>query len=497
MDEILILQNINKRFGGVHAVNDVSLSFTSGEVCALMGENGAGKSTLGKIIAGIHNPDTGTICFQGEYLESINPYMAQEIGISLVMQELDLFPSLSVAMNIINNNITFHHLQKGFLNPKQINKEVEIWLEKVHLDIEPSTLLEELSMAQVQLVAIARILSMNTRLIIMDEPTSSLTDDGVENLFNLIGELKKDGVTIIYVSHKMSEIFRISDSIAVMRDGAFISKKRTSETNKEEIIEDMVGRALSGKERQQSWDSGKTLLKVEHLTTGTIKDISFNLSSGEVLGVAGLVGAGRSELGEALFGLDTFHKGQIELNGVVLNCKSPRDAISSGIGLIPEDRKTQGLMMQMSVKENMILSDLDKLQHNGFFKKKKIHNIVTKLVDQIKIKTPTYDSCIENLSGGNQQKVLVSRWLMVNPPVLFLDDPTRGVDVGAKEDIYDLITFLASQKKGIIFVSSELPELLRCCDRILVLAEGQQAAILDAEKTSQKEIMAYATKSLV
>ncbi|QEN09513.1 sugar ABC transporter ATP-binding protein [Oceanispirochaeta crateris] len=496
MDEILILQNIQKRFGGVHAVQDVSLSFTTGEVCALMGENGAGKSTLGKIIAGIHNPDSGDIWFNGEKLESITPFVAQEKGISLVLQELDLFPSLSVGMNIINNNISFKHLEKGFLSPKLINKAVEPWLKKVRLDINPSTLLEDLSMAQIQMVAIARILSMNTRLIIMDEPTSSLTNDGVENLFSLIDELRKDGVTIIYVSHKMSEIFRISDTVAVMRDGAFIAKKRTAETNKEEIIELMVGRPLSGKERQKSWNRNKTILDVKELTSSTVKNISFSLSEGEVLGIAGLVGAGRSELGEALFGLDPILSGSVELQGKILKNKSPRNAIANGIGFIPEDRKNQGLMMQMSVKENMIMSYLDHLQSRGFFNKEKIHNSVVDLIDQIKIKTASIDSCVEELSGGNQQKVLVSRWLMVNPPVLFLDDPTRGVDVGAKEDIYELITYLASQGKGIIFVSSELPELLRCCDRIMVLAEGQQTALLNAEETTQQEIMSYATNVL-
>jgi ABC-type sugar transport system ATPase subunit len=493
MEEILILQNINKKFGGVHAVINVSLSVKAGEVCALMGENGAGKSTLGKIIAGIHTPDTGSISFRGETWQSITPSIAQKKGIGLILQELDLFPSLSIAMNIINNNISFRHLEKGILNPGRISKEVEPWLKKVGLDLSPATLLEDLSMAQVQLVAIARILSMNTRLIIMDEPTSSLTNEGVDNLFRLIKELKKDGVTIIYVSHKMNEIFRISDSIIVMRDGIYIDKKATSETKKEEIIEMMVGRSLSGKERQKSCKTQETILRVKDLSTNYIKDISFDLSAGEVLGIAGLMGAGRSELGYALFGIDAQTKGTIEIMGEKLKIRSPIDAIKKGIGFIPEDRKNQGLMMQMSVKENMIMSHLEHLNRKGFFNKDKIYNSVTGLIDKIQIKSASMETCVENLSGGNQQKVLVARWLMVNPSILFLDDPTRGVDVGAKEDIYELITYLASQGKGVIFVSSELPELLRCSDRILVMAEGKQTGILETENTSQNEIMAYAT----
>lgn len=342
-------------------------------------------------------------------------------------------------------------------------------------------------------MAIARILSMNSRLIIMDEPTSSLTNEGVDNLFELIKDLKNDGVTIIYVSHKMNEIFRVSDSIIVMRDGVYIDKKRADETNKEEIIEMMVGRALSGKERQKSCKTQEQILRVNNLSTNYIKDISFDLSAGEVLGVAGLVGAGRSELGYALFGIDPQTKGTIKIKGEQLKIKSPIDAIKKGIGFIPEDRKNQGLMMQMSVRENMIMSHLDHLQKRGFFNRDKIEKSVIELIDKIKIKSASTDTCIENLSGGNQQKVLVARWLMVNPSILFLDDPTRGVDVGAKEDIYELITYLASQGKAIIFVSSELPELLRCTDRVLVMAEGKQTGILETEKTSQNEIMKYAT----
>jgi ABC-type sugar transport system ATPase subunit len=278
-----------------------------------------------------------------------------------------------------------------------------------------------------------------------------------------------------------------------MRDGIYIDKKATSETNKEEIIEMMVGRSLSGKERQKSCKTQETILRVKDLSTNYIKDISFDLSAGEVLGIAGLMGAGRSELGYALFGIDAQTKGTIEIMGEKLKIRSPIDAIKKGIGFIPEDRKNQGLMMQMSVKENMIMSHLEHLNRKGFFNKDKIYNSVTGLIDKIQIKSASMETCVENLSGGNQQKVLVARWLMVNPSILFLDDPTRGVDVGAKEDIYELITYLASQGKGVIFVSSELPELLRCSDRILVMAEGKQTGILETENTSQNEIMAYAT----
>ncbi len=496
MGDILSLQNIHKHFGGVHAVRDVSFSIERGEVCALIGENGAGKSTVGKIIAGIYRPDHGQLVFEDESLFSYTPLEAQSRGISLILQELDLFPSLSIAMNIVINNIHFKYLEKGLIRPRIINREVKPWLEKVGINLDPSIPVEALSMAQVQLVAIARVLSMNTRLIIMDEPTSSLTDDAVANLFDLIAELKHDGVTIIFVSHKMNEIFRIADSIVVMRDGCFIGKMLARDTDHDEVIEMMVGRLLSGKERQQSWKTNDFILSVDNLSTLRIKDVSFNLYAGEVLGVAGLVGAGRSELGEALFGMDKKIHGHVTLDGTLVDVRSPGGAIRHGFGLIPEDRKIQGLMMQLSVKENMILSRLDQLNKYGFLVNWKIQESVNELVESIKIKTSSIDAIVDTLSGGNQQKVLVSRWLMVDPNVLFLDDPTRGVDVGAKEDIYEIITSLASKGKGIIFVSSELPELLRCSDRILVMSEGNVVKILNTEETTQKEIMFYATRVL-
>ncbi|MDC7232854.1 MAG: sugar ABC transporter ATP-binding protein [Spirochaetales bacterium] len=497
MDEILVLKNVNKHFGGIHAVKDVSLRFNEGKVCALMGENGAGKSTLGKMIAGIYALDSGEIRLNGEKLVFDNPLEAQKKGIGLVLQELDVFPSLSVAQNIILNNMSFAHLEKGFLNSNNINEEVKPWLEKVRLDVNPGKPMEELSMAQIQLVVIARILSMNCRLIIMDEPTSSLTDDAVDNLFSLIRDLKKDNVTIIYVSHKMNEIFQIADEIAVMRDGEFIGKKSADETDPTDIIEMMVGRTVSGKEKQRSWATGDVCLSVRNLITPKMKDVSFDLHKGEVLGVAGLVGAGRTELGEALFGLEPVRSGSIRTEDGELELNNPGDAIKKGIGFIPEDRKLQGLMMSMSVQENMILSTLDDLNRKGFLDNSKIVKNVDSLIDNIRIKTPSGNSCVDTLSGGNQQKVLVARWLMVDPEVLFLDDPTRGVDVGAKEDIYEIITSLASRGKGLIFVSSELPELLRCCDRIMVLSEGRATAVLKCKETTQQEIMSYATASVV
>lgn len=493
MEDVLVLKSVNKHFGGIHAVRDVSLSFKGGEVCALMGENGAGKSTLGKMIAGIYPLDSGEMSLWGEETTFSNPLEAQKKGIGLVLQELDVFPSLSVAQNIIINNMSFVHLESGLLNQRSINKEVKPWLDKVGLDIDPGIPMEELSMAQIQLAVIARILSMNSRLIIMDEPTSSLTDDAVDKLFGLIGKLKEEGVTIVYVSHKMNEIFRIADSIAVMRDGSFIGKKQSGETDASGIIEMMVGRKLANRTRQKSWRRDDVRMSVRNLTAGRVRDISFELRAGEVLGVAGLVGAGRTELGEALFGLNPLTAGGVSVGGRELQLKGPADAIAGGIGFIPEDRKLQGLMMSLSVKENMILSRLDELKRRGFLDRPRINKAVKDLIDSIRIKTPSGESCVDTLSGGNQQKVLVARWLMMEPSILFLDDPTRGVDVGAKEDIYQIINDLASEGKGLIFVSSELPELLRCCDRIMVLSEGRQTAILDGAGTTQQEIMSYAT----
>jgi ABC-type sugar transport system ATPase subunit len=333
---------------------------------------------------------------------------------------------------------------------------------------------------------------MESRLIVMDEPTSAITNEAVDKLFSLVESLKKDGVTIIFISHKMDEIFRIADSIVIMRDGAYIGTRRRTETSPGEIVSMMVGREIPERTRQKSWKKDEVVLSFESVTTTKLKKISFELHAGEVLGVAGLVGAGRTELGSALFGIDTVRGGSIVLHGRRIEEYSPRASLKRGIGLIPEDRKLQGLLMQQSVRDNVALAVVERYQTLGFMKRRRINALVRSVFDSTRIKAASPEVCINTLSGGNQQKALVGRWLLVGSQVLFLDDPTRGVDIGAKEDIYQIIGELADEKRSIIFVSSELPELLRCADRILVLYQGELMGTLDAEKTDQEEIMRLA-----
>jgi ABC-type sugar transport system ATPase subunit len=492
MQAILTFRGIDKHFGGIHALKDVSFSIGRGEICALMGENGAGKSTLGKVITGVIQSDSGTMEFEGRRHAPATSLDAQREGISIIFQELDLFPNQSVAQNLIIGNLKLLPRQGGFLSERALERIAGPWLEKVGLGISPSIALGRLPIAHVQLVSIARALSMESRLIVMDEPTSALTNEAVDTLFSLVRTLKDEGVTIIFISHKMDEIFRIADSIVVMRDGAYIGTRRRQETNPGEIVSMMVGREIPEKARQKSWKKDEVVLAFDSVTTRKLKGVSFELHAGEVLGVAGLVGAGRTEMGSALFGLDPLRGGSISLRGRRIEEFSPRKSIERGIGLIPEDRKLEGLLMQQSVRDNVALAVAERNQALGFMRRRRIDALVKGVLESTRIKAASPEVCINTLSGGNQQKALVGRWLLVGSEVLFLDDPTRGVDIGAKEDIYQIIGELAQGGRSVIFVSSELPELLRCADRILVLCWGELMGTLDAEATNQEEIMRLA-----
>ncbi len=493
---ILRVKNISKHFGGVCALENISMDITEGRVTALMGENGAGKSTLGKIISGVLPASSGVVEFKGEELHSHSALEGQKKGIAIIMQELDLFFNQTIAENIALANANFPKYSSGFINHKKLNNECKPWLEKVGLKVSPATTLSLLPIGQVQLVAIARALSMNSKLIIMDEPTSSLTDEGVATLFNLIRELKDHGITIIYVSHKMSEIFEIADDIVVMRDGKYISKKDKNNTTPDEIISLMVGRAIDSSAINKSYLQEKVVLELRNLTTRHVTDVSLKLRKGEVLGMAGLVGAGRSELAEALFGLDETQSGKVILNGKEVVITTPKEAMNAGIGFVPEDRKWQGLMMKQSVEDNLCMSIHEKISSRGFIKKSRVEASYLQASVSTKLKAASSRIGIGTLSGGNQQKVLLSRWLLVDPEIIFLDEPTRGIDVGAKQDIYEIIEDLASQGKSIMLVSSELPELLRCCDRIAVMSAGRLAGIVEKENTDQEEIMDLAMKYL-
>ena len=490
---LLVVRNIQKHFGGVHALRGAQLELRPGEVHVLMGENGAGKSTLAKVIAGVVTPDAGEMLLNGRQLEVRTPVDAQRAGIGIVFQELDLFPNLTVEENVVIENHAFR--QGWFVNRAAMRGFSRPFLDQVGFRLDPGTRLGELSVGQMQLVAIARALSMNARLILMDEPTSALGDEDVERLFALLRRLTARGVAIVYVSHKMQEIFQIADRITVMRDGAYIGTREARGTDVKEIITMMVGRELADAPPRPTRRTERRLLAVRQVSTRRLSDISFELFAGEVLGVAGLVGAGRSELGAALFGLDRLSGGSMELNGADYRPRGVREAVSRGIGLVPEDRKGQGLMMQMSVRENCTLSVLPEFARGGFVNPAAENRAATAVLDGTRVKAASYDTVVSSLSGGNQQKVLLGRWLQVNPEVLFLDDPTRGIDVGAKRDIYGMIDELAERGKGIIFVSSELPELIANCDRILVLHDGRAAGCLDARSASQEQIMELATRT--
>jgi len=502
MSALLQAERIDKHYGGVHALDRVDFDVAVGEVHALVGENGAGKSTLGKIVAGVVRPDSGRLRLGGKDVTIANPVEAQRLGISIIFQELDLFPNLTVAENIAIRNL---HVERGqAVRMAKLARDVRPFMEQVGLTCPPHTMLESLPIGQMQLTAVARALSMNARLIVMDEPTSSLEGEAVDTLFDLeavdtlfdlIRKLKDTGVSIIYVSHKMDEIFRIADRITVLRDGRRIDTKAASETNVDDVIRMMVGRDVSDVQRRRDREQGEVLLSVRNLTTAAVRGVSFDVRAGEVLGIAGLAGAGRSEIGAALFGLDPIQNGEVTVRGHRVHARSPRRAMRAGLGLLPEDRKLQGLMMDMSVKHNATMSILGRLQTGGFIHPRAETRAIGPVHKRILLKAASPDVPVHTLSGGNQQKVLLSRWLLVNPDVIFLDDPTRGIDVGAKQDIYGIIEELADDGKGVIFVSSELPELLRCCDRILVLHEGEPAGLLDAADATQETIMALATRS--
>jgi ribose transport system ATP-binding protein len=494
MPNVLEAFKISKHYAGVRALNQVSFAVAGGEVHALMGENGAGKSTLSRILAGVTNSDSGEIHIDGQPVEIRSPQQAQHLGIAIIFQELDLFPNLTVAENIIIGNLQFP--SSMLANRKDMLQFAQPFLREVGLDLTGNELIVHLSIAQQQLIAIARALSMQARVLLMDEPTSSLTQDAADRLFLLIAQLRSKGVAIVYVSHKMDEIFRICDRMTVLRDGELVGTRNRSETNAAELIGMMVGRHIELSKGTTRASKTDEILRVEGLCTRKLREVSFTLKAGEVLGLAGLVGAGRSELGAALFGLDAITGGRIVLKGRELKINSAAQAMQNGIGLVPEDRKHEGLMMQMSVLENSTFAILPRLNRLGVMSRKAELAAGNAIKERLRLKCASIDGDVNLLSGGNQQKALLARWLLLDLDILFLDDPARGIDVGAKEDIYKVIEELAEQSKGILLASSELPELLRCCDRILVLSEGRVTAILDGKSTTQEEIMAAATKAV-
>jgi len=487
MPPVLEARNISKRFQGTQALWKVSFSLDRGEVHALMGENGAGKSTLAKILAGVVIADEGELFVSGESVVIDHPLRAQALGIGIVFQELDLFPHLTIAENLAIANPAAR--EKVIVRKRNLSAWCSPFLAQVRLDVPPNTLLRNLAIGQIQRVAIARALSLNSRVLLLDEPTSSLTEDGVQSLFELIAQLKRAGVSFVYVSHKMAEVRQIADRVTVLRDGRLVGTRNASDLTSEALITMMVGRKLDRHQRTDRGCRPNVVLDVRNLATAFLSNINFTLRAGEVLGVAGLVGAGRSELGATLFGLRKSTSGHIQFDGHPFSPNSPAQAILQGMCLLPEDRRWQGIFPKMSVRENASIVVLSRWGSGRFrIEAQRVAEFQKKLAV-----SASPDVRIASLSGGNQQKIILTRWLLAEPVVLFLDDATRGIDVAAKEQIYTIIDELACSGKGVILVSSELAELWRCCDRILVLREGRQAGIVTTADSSQEEVLRLAT----
>ena len=492
-ETILKMQGIQKYFPGVHALDNAQLEVRSGEVMALIGENGAGKSTLMKILTGIYPKDGGTIEFFGEQIEINGPKDAQDRGICIVHQELNLMQHLTVADNIYIGRESTSGL---FLNKAAQNKKTQDLLDSLHLSIDPKAVVRTLSVAKQQMVEIAKALSYNnTKLLILDEPSAVLTDTEIDDLFTFVRQLKATGVGIIYISHRMDELKRITDRITVMRDGQYVGIRETADTEIAEIVRMMVGRTIYEEPKTQSAvpADAPVILECENLTSHEVKGVSFKLKKGEILGFSGLMGAGRTETMRLLCGADPMDAGTIKINGQQVKIKTPQDAVRHGIGYLSEDRKRFGLCLNLSITDNTVMPSLDILSKGLFVNDAKFDDYSNEYIEKIRTKTPSTHAKVGSLSGGNQQKVVISKWLLRDCDILIFDEPTRGIDVGAKSEIYKLMNQLASEGKSIIMISSDMPELLRMSDRVVVMCEGRVTGELDIAEATQEKIMTYAT----
>ena len=484
---VLEMRDIVKRFPGVLALNGVSLKVYEGEAMALLGENGAGKSTLMKCLTGVYQRDEGSILYNGREIAYTNARQAQDDGIAIIHQELNLIPRMKVYENIFLGREV--KKKGGALDKKYMYEKSAELLREIRINISPNALISSLSIAQQQMVEIAKALLMDAKVIVMDEPTDALPDEEVESLFNIIRELKKKNKGIVYISHRLNEIFEICDRATILRDGQFIAEKLVSELDQPSLISMMVGRTLDQQFPYEPMPLGDVVLSVKGLTNNLVRDISFEVRSGEVLGIIGLVGAGRTELAQTIYGLHEWTEGEILLKGKPIHPANPNQAIRHGIYYMTEDRKRNGLVLIMDVRKNISLSALDKITTFGKVDVKKERAICADFIEKINVKTPSQNQRVRNLSGGNQQKVVLSKALMTEPDVLILDEPTRGIDVGAKKEIYMLINQLKERGKAIIMISSEMPEILGMSDRVLVLHEGRCKGELSREEATQEKIM--------
>jgi len=488
---ILNMSDITKRFPGVLALDHVSLRVKKGEVHALLGENGAGKSTLMKILAGAYVKDVGEIEVLSKKTELGNPKAAENLGISIIYQELNLIPTLTVAENIFLGR----YKMRGSIqvNWKEVYAAAEELLQELGVDVKATDYIRDLGIAQQQMVEVAKALSMKAKIIIMDEPSAPLTERETKNLFRIVKQLKESGGSIIYISHRLEEVLEICDRATVMRDGTTIKEIEIANVTMDEIIRLMVGRELKDKYPRIEKEIGKELFRVENLCAGSkVQNINFSVREGEVLCVGGLVGAGRTETVRAVFGLDAKTSGKIFIDGKECEIRNPKDAIRAGIGFVTEDRKGEGLILKLGVGENVTLAALDSFRSGIHLNLGKEKNTVSEYVSRLNIKTPSIFQKVENLSGGNQQKVVLAKWLLSECRVLILDEPTRGIDVGAKIEVYNLINELAKEGKAILVITSEIPELLGICDRVVVMARGRVSGTLTREEANQEAIMTLA-----
>ena len=492
-DVILTMKGIHKSFPGVHALKGVNLEIRKGEVLALMGENGAGKSTLMKVLTGIYKRDEGEIIYEGKTVEFQNPRDAQDAGIAIVHQEINMMGQLTVAQNIF---IGREFMNGKLIDDKKMNEEAAKLFERLNIHIDPAEIMDNLTVGRQQMCEIAKAISREVKVIVFDEPTAALTETEIEELFKIIRDLRSKQLGIVYISHRMDEIKQITDRVTVMRDGEYVGTLITEECTKDDIINMMVGRTIFEDPKAQSNvpKDAPVVLKVEHLCSGKlVKDVSFELHKGEILGMAGLMGAGRTETARALFGADPIDSGDIYVNGKKVEIHSPQDAVKAGIGYLSEDRKRFGLVLDKSISDNTCLATLENFQKGIFIDKKKCDEVSADYVGKLKTKTPGIETPAMSLSGGNQQKVVIAKWLTRDCDILIFDEPTRGIDVGAKSEIYQLMNDLVKQGKSIIMISSEMTEVLRMSDRVLVMCEGRKTGEIPIEEATQEKIMHAAT----
>ena len=487
------MSGISKAFSGNVVLNNVEFELHDGEIHALMGENGAGKSTLMKILCGICEKDAGSVMVDGQEMEFKSPKDSEAQGIAIIHQELNILPDLSVAENLFLGKEKTYGLF-GILRKKEMHKEAKELLAKLGLDIDPSARAGDLSVGKQQIIEIAKAIASNAKYIIMDEPTAALTDREIKTLFKTVRELKAKGISFVYISHRMEEIFAICDRITILRDGTYVGVREIPKTTFDEIVAMMVGRELGERFPSRKAVIGEVKLQVNNLSAdGAFEDVSFMVRKGEILGVAGLMGAGRTEVAQALFGYRKATAGEILIDGKPVKIHSPIDAMKQKIGFVSEDRKTEGLILDFSIKENIMLTNLDKGSKSGVILPKLENKMVAKYIEQLRIRTASAEQSAKSLSGGNQQKIVIAKWLGTDPQILILDEPTRGVDIGAKKEIYQIMNNLAEAGVSILMISSELPEVIGMADRVMVMHEGKVTGTLTKKDMTQEKIMHYAT----